>query len=115
MRLRNEKIYTLMYADGVALTAEEDMRSMISRLERYLDTKGLTLSTENKNHEIQKRGREEENVRVEMKGKMIEEAKEFKYLGYIVKENGGQETHIRERRRKAAIAMGEVWGIGKRM
>lgn len=46
---------------------------------------------------------------------MIEEAKEFKYLSYTVKENGGQEAHIRERRRMAAIAMREVWGIGKRM
>lgn len=48
MRLSGEKIYTLMYADDVALIAEEeqDMRSLISRLEGYLDTKVLTLSTE---------------------------------------------------------------------
>lgn len=59
-----------MYADDVALIAEEEqnMRSMISRLEGYLDTKVLTLSTE-KTKIIQKRGREEEKVRVEMEGK----------------------------------------------
>lgn len=46
MRL-SEEIYTLMYADDVALIAEEeqDMRS-ISRLEEYLDKKELTLNTE---------------------------------------------------------------------
>lgn len=44
----SEEIYTLMYADDVALMAEEeqDMRSMKSRLEEYLDKKELTLSTE---------------------------------------------------------------------
>lgn len=43
----SEEIYTLMYADDVALMAEEeqDMRS-ISRLEEYLDKKELTLNTE---------------------------------------------------------------------
>lgn len=43
----SEEIYTLMYADDVALMAEEeqDMRS-ISRLEEYLDKKELTLSIE---------------------------------------------------------------------
>lgn len=48
VRLRGEKIYTLMYVDDVVLMAkeEQDMSSMISRLEEYLDKKGLTLSTE---------------------------------------------------------------------
>lgn len=49
------------------------------------------------------------------RGKMIEVIKEFKYLGYTVKENRKQEVYIRERGRKAIIAMREVWGIGKRM
>lgn len=46
---------------------------------------------------------------------MIEVIKEFKYLGYTVKENRKQEAYIKERGRKAIIAMREVWGIGKRM
>lgn len=41
---------------------------------------------------------------------MIEVVKELKYLGYTMKENRRQETHIRKRRRKAIIAMKEVWG-----
>lgn len=39
---------------------------------------------------------------------MIEVIKELKYLGYTMKENKRQEAHIRERRRKAIIAMREV-------
>ena len=40
--------------------------------------------------------------------------KEFNYLGYVFKRNGGgQESHIRHRMRKAEIVMNGVWGIGK--
>lgn len=46
---------------------------------------------------------------------MVEVIKEFKYLGYTMKENRKQEVYIKERGRKAIIAMRGVWGIGKRM
>lgn len=39
----------------------------------------------------------------------------FKYLGYTVKGNGGQEEHVGERVRKGVAVMGKVWGIGKRL
>jgi len=48
------------------------------------------------------------------KGRKIEEVKEIKYLGYVLQKNGGQEAQIRERAKKAAAIMGQVWGIGKR-
>jgi len=48
------------------------------------------------------------------KGKMIGEVKEFKYLGYIFQRNGGQEAHIRDRIKRSAVMMGQIWGIGKR-
>lgn len=48
------------------------------------------------------------------KGKTIEEVKEFKYLGYVLQRNGGQEAHIKDRVKRAAAAMGQIWGIGKR-
>src|SRR5580765_4995962 len=48
------------------------------------------------------------------KGRKLEEMKEFKYLGYTLQKNGGQEAHVRERGRRAAV-MREVWGIGKRL
>jgi len=48
VRLGEGKIYTLSYADDVVLMAEEeqDMRAMLSRLERYLEKKGLELNEE---------------------------------------------------------------------
>jgi len=47
-------------------------------------------------------------------GKRIEEAKEVKYLGYVLQRNGGQKAQVRDRGMKAAAIMGQVWGIGKR-
>jgi len=41
--------------------------------------------------------------------------KKFKYLEYYIQGNGGQEAQIRDRRKKAAIAIREIWGIGKRI
>ena len=48
------------------------------------------------------------------KGKEVEEVKEFTYLGYTLMSNGGQEAQVRDRVKKAAAVMGQVWGIGKR-
>lgn len=36
------------------------------------------------------------------------------YLGYVLQKNGGQEAYIKGRIRRAAVVMGQVWGIGKR-
>jgi len=47
------------------------------------------------------------------KGRQMEEVKEFLYLGYKLQRNGGQEGQIKERIRKAAVVMGQVWGLGK--
>lgn len=35
-------------------------------------------------------------------------------MGYVLQKNGAQEAQIRDRRRKTAAVMGQVWGIGKR-
>jgi len=48
------------------------------------------------------------------KGKIIEEVKEFKYLGYVLQKNRRQEAHIKDRVRRAATGMGQIWGLGKR-
>lgn len=45
---------------------------------------------------------------------MIEEVKEFRYLRFVFQRNGGKEAHIKDRVRKGAAVMGQVWGIGKK-
>lgn len=34
--------------------------------------------------------------------------REYRYSGYVMQRNGGQETHIKEKMRNAAIAMRQV-------
>jgi len=48
VKLGGKRIYTLAYADDIVLLAEQEdeMRSMIVRLEEYLDRKGLELNVE---------------------------------------------------------------------
>lgn len=112
-----EEIYTLTYADVVVLIAEEEeeMRCMIERLRRYLDEKGLELNAEkSKVMRFRKEGGREKKVEWRWKEKVIEDVKRYNYLGYTLQRNGGQEAHIRERVKKGAAVMEQVWGIGKR-
>lgn len=64
---------------------------------------------------FRKAGRRSKKLDWRWKGKKLEEVKKFKYLGYTIQRNGGQEEHVKERGKRAAIVMREVWGIGKRI
>lgn len=111
------RVYTLSYADDMILLAEneEEMRSMMERLEGFLDRKRLELNTgKTKIVRFRKGGGRETKKDWKWKGKRIEEVNEYKYLGYVLQKNGGQEAQIRKRRRKASAIMGQIWGIGKR-
>src|SRR5436190_12995035 len=117
VRLGEEKVYTLAYADDVALIAEneEDMKCMMRRMERYVEKKGLDVNgAKSKIMRFRKGGGRERRIRWSWKGKAVEEVKEYTYLGYTLQRNGGQEAHIRERVKKGVAVMGQVWGIGKR-
>lgn len=48
MKLGERKIYSLAYADDVAVLAEDEegMKGMIARLEKYLDGKGLEVNVD---------------------------------------------------------------------
>lgn len=48
------------------------------------------------------------------KDKRIEEIREFCYLGYVFRYNGKQDGQIRERMRKEAAVLGQIWRIEKR-
>jgi len=40
---------------------------------------------------------------------------EFKYLGYVIKKNGGDDGQIRKLKKKGNIVMRRVWGLGERL
>jgi len=117
VKLGEGKIYTLSYADDMVLLAEEEdeMRSLMGKLEGYLDRKRLELNvSKTRIMRFRKGGGRKKKVRWRWKGRAIEEVKEFTYLGYTVQCNGGQEAQVRERLKRGAAVMGKVWGIGKR-
>ncbi|KAL6420492.1 hypothetical protein ACFW04_014473 [Cataglyphis niger] len=101
INLGGMKIYTLAYTDD-----EDGIRSMIERLEGYLEKKGLELNVEkSKILRFRKGGERERNINWKWKGKVIEE--KFSYLGYVMQRNVGQEAQIRDRLRKSAAVMGQ--------
>ncbi|XP_018397774.1 PREDICTED: golgin subfamily A member 6-like protein 1 [Cyphomyrmex costatus] len=62
------------------------------------------------------RGRRRTKARIwKWKEETIEEVKEIKYLGYTLQKNGGSEKHIKERIKRATVAMKRTWSIGERI
>lgn len=117
VKLEGEKVYCLAYADDMVLLAEneEGMVHMLGKLESYLDRKKLEVNVgKTKVMRFRKGGGRMKKVKWRWKGKEMEEVKEFTYLGYKMKKNGGQEAHVKERVRKAGTVIRQVWGIGKR-
>lgn len=94
----------MAYADNLALLAEDEieMKSLIERLDRYFNGKGLKINIEKtKVISCRKGGRSK------WKGRKIEEVGKYTYLGYTIMRNGRQEAHI-ERIRKRWSRYGEL-------
>ncbi|XP_071579341.1 uncharacterized protein [Temnothorax nylanderi] len=111
--LGGRRVYTLAYADDIVLLAEDEdqMRSMLERMEGYLSRKRLELNVgKTKIMRFRKGGGRDSKRRWRWEGKELGEVKEFRYLGYMFQRNGGQEAQGRERIKKAAAVMGKIWG-----
>jgi len=81
VKLGSGRVYSLAYADDIVLLAEEEgeMRSMIERLEVYLERKGLELKRQKMR--FRKGGGKMAKKDWRWREKKIEEVKEYKYLG----------------------------------
>jgi len=111
VKLGEGKIYSLAYADDIALLAEDEggMKCMMCRLEEYVEGKGLILNAgKSKIMRFRRGGGRMSKVNWWWKGKKIEEVKEYKYLGYVLQRNGGQEEQVKDRVGKAAAVMGQI-------
>jgi len=87
INVKERKIYSLVYADDLVLFAEkeEEMRRLIERLEGCLDRKKLELNVGKIKILRCRRGGGKRVKRTwRCKKKIIEEVKEFKYLGYVL-------------------------------
>jgi hypothetical protein len=110
------KLYTLAYADDMALLAENpnDMRKMNRVLEGYLDRKKLELNVgKTKVLRFRKGGRLSQESWT-WKEESLEEVKTFKYLGYTFTSNGTPYSHVKAVEEEAMRKLEEVQGIGER-
>lgn len=117
MKVKGKKIFSLAYADDIAIVAEEEvgMKGMIKTLEGYVEQKGLEVNVEKtKVMRCRRGGGRQKKIVWKWRGKEVEEVKKYKYLSYTMMANGGQKEHILERVKKGAAVMREVWGLGKR-
>ena len=115
VQVGQKRICTSAYADDVVVLAkrEEEIESMIRRLEGYFEKRKLEVNVGKTKAMRFRRGGRSRKMEIKWRGKRIE-VKEFKYLGYFFNRKGGQEAHIRDSVRKAAAVMRQVWGIEKR-
>lgn len=104
-RIGEERVYSLLYADDMVLIAEkeEEMKSMLERLEGYIDRKGLEINVEKtKIVRFNRRRGRRKRIRWRWKGKTIEEVREYTYLGYRFQANEKQQAQVKERVNRAA-------------
>jgi len=95
IKIGEERVYTLAYADDIVLLAEDEegMRSMMGRLEGYMEKKRLELNVNKIKIMRFRKGRGRiERRDWRWKGNKIEEVKEFTYLEYRLQRNNGQEA-----------------------
>jgi len=114
VRLGDKRAYTLAYADDMMMLAEgeEEMRSMMERLERYLDGKKVELNVEKtKIVRFRKGGGREKKKDWRWKGKKIEEVKEFKYLmGVCIEKEWGSRGTGEGQREESGCGYGADMG-----
>jgi len=100
VKLGEERVFSLLYADDMVLMAEDEegMRSMIERLEDYLEGKKLDVNVRKiKEMRFRKGGERMRKRDWRWRGEKLEKVKQYTYLGYTLQRNGGQEAQVRER------------------
>ena len=110
------KLYTLAYADDMALLAENpnDMREMNRVLEGYLDRKKLELNVGKTKVLRFSNGGRLTKESWKWKEQKLKELKTFKYLGYTFTSNGKPYSHVKAVKEEAMRKLEEVQGIGER-
>ncbi|XP_024227618.2 uncharacterized protein LOC112213914, partial [Bombus impatiens] len=95
---------------------EEELKEMLRRLKKFLKEADLELSTEKTKIVVFEKRRNKKRQRKWKRGEQeLKEVDEIRYLGYILQENGSDEKHIQDRKKRATIAMKETWSVGERI
>lgn len=130
MRQRNEggtaigsagtgvKIYVLMFADDLAILAEEeiDLQKMLKTLEKWARRNKMEVNTEKtKVMTFRKGGRKKKHKVVWKYGETaLEEVAEFNYLGFWFRSKMQYNTHTRKVAGKLRQLINKAWGEARR-
>jgi len=114
IRIGKEIIWTLAYADDLVIMAksEEGMKDVKENGEIFEGEEAAVEHREIENDMFREERKKKED-QMEM-GRKGEEVAEVKYLGFVLKKNGGEESQVNDLRKKASIVMNVVWGTGER-
>lgn len=93
---------------------EDDMEGMIKTLESYVNRKGLEVNADKTKIMRCRVGGRRRKIWWNLQSKEIKKVDRYNYLGYVVEANEYENEHVRERTRKEAKILRQVWGIGKR-
>lgn len=116
-KILNKRIWTLAYADDMALLANnrEAMVDVLGTLRKYLKERDLILSAEETKIIVISKNGKKKDRKWEWEGKEIEEVKTFKYLGFVFNSRGTYKDHMKELSKKGRVAAKLVWGLGERL
>lgn len=110
VRLVDDRIWTLAYADDMVLLAKnrEALMDMMNTLKRFLKERELILSVE-KTKVIVFNGKRKGKKEIWKWGsENLEEVTSFKYLGFTFNNKGDYTDHIKELEKKGRIAANKV-------
>ena len=112
----SKKIWSLAFADDIALVAEsvEGLNKMIGRFTRFMERRELEISKEKSKVMVFSKSGRKSKERWDCGGVELQEVNTYTYLGMTFCRNGNYENHVKERVRKADMAMRCIWGITER-
>ena len=116
LKIGRGKVWTITYVDDGALVAgsQEGLQEIVEWFERYVEKKGLRISTEkSKVMRFWRGARRWRKMEIRWRREKVEDEKEFLYLAYKMGRNNGEVIHVEYLAKKAEAISGMVWGLGE--
>lgn len=83
--------------------SEESMKKMMKKTGRYFKRKDLQLNVEKSKILCFRKGSRRKKIEWKWEVELIEEVKEFKYLGYVLQKNEGNDGLVRDIKKKVNV------------
>lgn len=111
--INNRKLSCLMYADDIVLFSEtrDGLQECLDRFSRYCDTWGLEVNTDKSKVVTFSLGGKVQGDAFRLKGRYLDSAKSYRYLGIEISNNGGfgeAKTYLTNRASRACFLLKQV-------